>query len=61
MPLFTDSTDSGPAPSIVSLADILSGKIDVDDDAFGEDDEEPATEDSAEKTSNVSMLPFRFL
>ena len=47
-----DSTDSGPAPSVVSLADILSGKIDVDDDAFGEDDEEPATEDDAETTSN---------
>ena len=53
----TDTRDSGPAPSIVSLADILSGKIDLDD-AFDQDDEETVTEDNAEESSNVSYIPL---
>jgi hypothetical protein len=56
MPLLTDATDSGPAPSIVSLADILSGKVDLDDDAFDEGNEEPAVEGDAEETSDVSYF-----
>ena len=47
-------------PNIISLADILSGKVDLDDE-LDQDDDETVTEDNAEEISNVGYISFKIL